>query len=164
MAVTVALLAALAVAAPANAGPPYTGDTSIPGSQPAGATLLVDVVVFSEGPVVPYEIAIQNECQLPNRGARTVQRDDIVELDLAYAITIHKSQGSEFSTVIIPVLNQHFKMLYRNLIYTGLTRARRLAVFVGTRKALAMAIRQQDPLQRQTALEELLGAGSVVDG
>ena len=55
-------------------------------------------------------------------------------------------------------------MLYRNLIYTGLTRARRLAVFVGTRKALAMAIRQQDPLQRQTALEELLRAGSVVDG
>ena len=78
-AVAAALLAALAVAAPANAGPPYTGDTSIPGSQPAGATLLVDVVVFSEGPVVPYEIAIQNECQLPNRGARTVQRDDIVE-------------------------------------------------------------------------------------
>ena len=66
--------------------------------------------------------------------------------------------------MIIPVLNQHFKMLYRNLIYTGLTRARRLAVFVGTRKALAMAIRQQDPLQRQTALEELLRAGSVVDG
>jgi exodeoxyribonuclease V alpha subunit len=62
------------------------------------------------------------------------------------------------------VLNQHFKMLYRNLIYTGLTRARRLAVFVGTRKALAMAIRQQDPLQRQTALEELLRAGAVVDG
>jgi len=66
--------------------------------------------------------------------------------------------------VIIPVLNQHFKMLYRNLIYTGLTRARRLAVFVGSRKALAMAIRQQDPLKRQTALDQLLRAGSVVDG
>jgi len=79
-----------------------------------------------------------------------------VELDLAYAITIHKSQGSEFSAVIIPVLTQHFKMLYRNLIYTGLTRARRLAVLVGTRKAMAMAIRQQDTTQRQTALKELL--------
>ncbi|OED35261.1 recombinase RecD [Chromatiales bacterium (ex Bugula neritina AB1)] len=84
------------------------------------------------------------------------KKEDITELDLAYAITIHKSQGSEFKTVIIPVLTQHFKMLYRNLIYTGLTRARSLAVFVGTRKALAMAVRQQDTSLRQTALEVLL--------
>lgn len=84
------------------------------------------------------------------------QRDDILELDLAYAITIHKSQGSEFKAVILPVLTQHFKMLYRNLIYTGLTRARELAVFVGTRRAMAMAIRQQDTSNRQTALEYLL--------
>jgi exodeoxyribonuclease V alpha subunit len=84
------------------------------------------------------------------------QKENIVELDLAYAITIHKSQGSEFAAVIIPVLTQHFKMLYRNLIYTGLTRARELAVFVGTRKALAMAIRQQDISKRQTALKFLL--------
>ena len=81
-----------------------------------------------------------------------------MELDLAYAITIHKSQGSEFKAVIIPMLSQHFKMLYRNLIYTGLTRAKNLAVFVGTRKALAMAIRQQDVSQRQTALEVLVKA------
>jgi exodeoxyribonuclease V alpha subunit len=82
---------------------------------------------------------------------RTVdyQRDDIVELDLAYAITIHKSQGSEFEVVIIPVLTQHFKMLFRNLLYTGLTRARRLAVLVGTRKAMAMAVRNQDTSRRQ---------------
>jgi hypothetical protein len=79
MAVATALLATLALAAPASAGPLYTGDTLIPGSQPAGATLSVDAVVFSEGPVVPYEIAIQNECQLPNRGGRTVQRDAIVD-------------------------------------------------------------------------------------
>ncbi len=85
------------------------------------------------------------------------QKDDILELDLAYAITIHKSQGSEFQAVIIPVLTQHFKMLYRNLIYTGLTRARTLAAFVGTRKALAMAVRQQDSSKRQTALKMLLG-------
>jgi exodeoxyribonuclease V alpha subunit len=89
---------------------------------------------------------------------RTVdyQRDDIVELDLAYAITIHKSQGSEFEVVILPVLTQHFKMLFRNLLYTGLTRARRLAVLVGTRKAMAMAVRNQDTSQRQTALKALL--------
>ena len=88
---------------------------------------------------------------------RTVdyRRDDIPELDLAYAITIHKSQGSEFGAVIIPVLAQHFKMLFRNLIYTGLTRAKNLAVFVGTRKALAMAVRNQDTSQRQTFLEKL---------
>ncbi len=84
------------------------------------------------------------------------QKDDILELDLAYAITIHKSQGSEFSAVIIPVLTQHFKMLFRNLIYTGLTRARRLAVLVGTRKALAMAVHRQDTSKRQTALQLLL--------
>ncbi len=84
------------------------------------------------------------------------QKDDILELDLAYAITIHKSQGSEFQAVIIPILTQHFKMLYRNLIYTGLTRARALAAFVGTRKALAMAVRQQDSSKRQTALKILL--------
>lgn len=89
------------------------------------------------------------------------QRDDIVELDLAYAITIHKSQGSEFGAVIIPVLTQHFKMLYRNLIYTGLTRARKLAVFVGTRRAMAMAVRQHDTGNRQTALRELLKTGGV---
>ncbi|MDD5759940.1 MAG: AAA family ATPase [Desulfobulbaceae bacterium] len=87
------------------------------------------------------------------------QKEDIVELDLAYAITIHKSQGSEFEAVIIPVLTQHFKMLFRNLIYTGLTRARKLAVFVGTRKALAMAVQNQDTSQRQTALKQLIMAG-----
>ncbi len=84
------------------------------------------------------------------------KKEDIMELDLAYAITIHKSQGSEFKTVIIPVLTQHFKMLYRKLIYTGLTRAKTLAVFVGTRRALSMAIRHQEANERQTALEELL--------
>jgi exodeoxyribonuclease V alpha subunit len=89
---------------------------------------------------------------------RTVEyeRDDIPELDLAYAITIHKSQGSEFGAVIIPVLTQHFKMLFRNLIYTGLTRAKSFAVFVGTRKALAMAVKNQDTSQRQTFLPKLL--------
>ncbi len=89
----------------------------------------------------------------------TYQKDDILELDLAYAITIHKSQGSEFGAVIMPVLTQHFKMLFRNLIYTGLTRARRLAVLVGTRRALAMAVHQEDTSRRQTALPILLGKG-----
>jgi len=78
-----------------------------------------------------------------------------MELDLAYAITIHKSQDSEFEVVIIPVLTQHLKMLFRNLIY-GITRARKLAVFVDTRKALAMSVKNQDISKRQTALQDLL--------
>lgn len=84
------------------------------------------------------------------------QRDQISELELAYAITIHKSQGSEFDCVIIPLVSQHYKMLFRNLIYTGLTRAKKLAVFVGTRQALTMAIRNMDTATRQTALPLLL--------
>ena len=89
------------------------------------------------------------------------KQTDIMELDLAYAITIHKSQGSEFEAVIIPVLTQHFKMLFRNLIYTGITRAKKLAVFVGTRKALALAVKNQDISKRQTALQQLLMSKSI---
>ncbi|BDD11451.1 hypothetical protein FUAX_38830 (plasmid) [Fulvitalea axinellae] len=85
------------------------------------------------------------------------KKESLIELDLAYGITIHKSQGSEFDVVIIPVATQHFKMLYRNLIYTGLTRARKLAIFVGSRKALSMAVRNIDTSQRQTYLKVLLG-------
>ena len=89
------------------------------------------------------------------------KRDNISEMDLSYASTIHKSQGSEFRAVIIQVLTQHFKMLYRNLTYTGLTRARKLAVLVGARKALARAVKNQDTSQRQTYLKELLRSESV---
>lgn len=84
------------------------------------------------------------------------QKDQLIELDLAYAITIHKSQGSEFDVVIIPVVTQHYNMLYRNLIYTGLTRAKKMAMFVGTRKALGLAVRNIDNRKRQTYLKELI--------
>lgn len=83
-------------------------------------------------------------------------REFLLELDLAYAITIHKSQGSEFQTIIIPLVTQHFGMLFRNLVYTGITRAKKLVVFVGTRKALAMAVNKQNTAIRQTALAYLL--------
>lgn len=91
-------------------------------------------------------------------GERTVtfNKEDLSELQLAYAITIHKSQGSEFEVVIIPVLGQHYNMLFRNLIYTGLTRAKKLAIFVGSRKALGIAVRQIDNRKRQTALTVLV--------
>lgn len=95
----------------------------------------------------------------PDNRVVQYKQTDIMELDLAYAITIHKSQGSEFEAVIIPVLTQHFKMLFRNLVYTGLTRAKKMAVFVGTRRALGMAVQNQDISRRQTALQELLSTG-----
>lgn len=93
---------------------------------------------------------------LPDQRRVEYSHEQITELDLAYAITIHKSQGSEFDAVIIPVLTQHYRMLFRNLVYTGLTRGKKLAVLVGSRQALAMAVRNQDISQRQTALDLLI--------
>lgn len=84
------------------------------------------------------------------------EKESLNELDLAYAITIHKSQGSEFGAVIIPITTQHFNMLFRNLMYTGLTRAKKLAIFVGSRKALAMAVQNNKMLVRQTGLKTSL--------
>jgi exodeoxyribonuclease V alpha subunit len=86
----------------------------------------------------------------------TFAKEALSELELAYAITIHKSQGSEFAAVIIPITTQHFSMLFRNLIYTGLTRGKKLVVFVGSRKALALAVRNAQTMVRQTALRQLL--------
>lgn len=83
-------------------------------------------------------------------------KEDLMDLNLAYAITIHKSQGSEFEVVILPILGQHFNMLFRNLIYTGLTRAKKLALFIGNRKALALATQAVHAKNRQTALKELI--------
>ncbi len=91
-----------------------------------------------------------------NRKIIPYEKSDLTELSLAYAITIHKSQGSEFPIVIIPVLTQHFSMLFRNLIYTGLTRAKKLAIFVGSRKAMAMAVQKIDTKDRQTTLGYLI--------
>ena len=91
------------------------------------------------------------------------RKTNMIELELAYAITIHKSQGSEFDCVIIPMMTQFSRMLYRNLIYTGLTRAKKLAVFVGQRKAFNMAIDNVDPRTRQTSLKELLIEQGIVN-
>jgi exodeoxyribonuclease V alpha subunit len=83
------------------------------------------------------------------------------ELDalvLAYAATIHKSQGSEYPAVVIPVMTQHYAMLQRNLLYTGVTRGRRLVVLVGQRKAIAIAVRNVSGRRRWSKLKERLGA------
>jgi exodeoxyribonuclease V alpha subunit len=82
--------------------------------------------------------------------------DELDELGLAYAMTIHKSQGSEYPAVILPVHTQHYIMLQRNLLYTGITRGRKLVVLVGTNKALALAVSRQDTSQRFTALRRRL--------
>jgi exodeoxyribonuclease V alpha subunit len=68
--------------------------------------------------------------------------DELNEVVLAYAVTVHKSQGSEYPAVVIPITTQHYILLQRNLIYTAVTRARRLVVLVGTRQALAMAVKK----------------------
>ena len=89
---------------------------------------------------------------------------DITELDeivLAYAVTIHKSQGSEFPVVVMPVTMKHFVMLQRNLIYTGITRAKKICVLVGTTKALAYAIKQNTVSKRNTKLKERLYENSL---
>ena len=81
---------------------------------------------------------------------------ELDELVLAYATTIHKSQGSEYPAVVIPLTTQHYSMLMRNLLYTGITRARRLVILVGQRKALAIAVRNQRTRRRWSKLREWL--------
>ena len=77
---------------------------------------------------------------------------DLDEIVLAYAISIHKSQGAEYPVVVMPVCTQHYVMLQRNLLYTGVTRGKKLVVLIGTRKALGIAIRNTSQTRRYTAL------------
>lgn len=84
------------------------------------------------------------------------QRSDLTDVSLAYAISIHKSQGSEFPVVIIPLLKQHFMLLQRNLIYTALTRGRRKVILIGDPAAYAMAVQNADSQLRHTGLQTLL--------
>lgn len=95
-------------------------------------------VRFSDGGIVDYE------------------HEDFDELVLAYASTIHKSQGSEYPVVVIPIFMQHFMLLQKNLLYTALTRAQKLCILVGEPRAIAMAIKKEDATQRVTFLVELL--------
>lgn len=84
------------------------------------------------------------------------EASELDEVTLAYATTIHKSQGSEYPIVVIPVLMTHFVMLQRNLIYTGITRAKKICVLIGQPKALAYAIRNLTVNKRNTKLKERL--------
>jgi exodeoxyribonuclease V alpha subunit len=86
---------------------------------------------------------------------REVEYDfsDLDELQLAYAVSIHKAQGSEYAAVIIPVHTQHFIMLQRNLLYTGITRGKKLVALVGSRRALGIAVRRADTSRRFSLLK-----------
>ncbi|MBR1438050.1 MAG: ATP-binding domain-containing protein, partial [Synergistaceae bacterium] len=84
---------------------------------------------------------------------------DISELDelvLAYATTIHKSQGSEFPYVVMPLMMSHYMMLQRNLLYTGVTRAKKGLILVGEKKAIYIAVKNNKIVERNTRLAERL--------
>jgi exodeoxyribonuclease V alpha subunit len=83
---------------------------------------------------------------------------DLDELVLAYSISVHKSQGSEYQAIVLPLYTSHYMMLQRNLLYTAITRAKSLVVIVGTKKALAIAVKNNTVVDRYTGLRESLMA------
>lgn len=97
--------------------------------------------------------AEEQELHVDFEGRRVVYEfEELDELSLAYAMTIHKSQGSEYPAVILPLHTQHFLLLRRNLLYTGVTRGKQLVVIVGSKRALEMAVQRQDDRRRYTRL------------
>ena len=91
-------------------------------------------------------------------GSRILEYDfaQLDELMLSYAVSIHKSQGSEFGAVIVPIFMQHFILLQRNLIYTAVTRAKKLCILIGQSKAIAIGIKNNKGVCRKTFLKEYL--------
>jgi exodeoxyribonuclease V alpha subunit len=84
------------------------------------------------------------------------EKDDLDDITLAYAVSVHKAQGSEYQAVVMPLLTQHFIMLQRNLFYTALTRAKKLSVVIGSYKALYIAIKNDKPVKRNSLIREKL--------
>lgn len=97
-----------------------------------------EVIVDYDGRPIPYEYS---------------ELDEIV---IAYAVSVHKSQGSEYPVVVMPILTQHYMLLQRNLLYTGITRGKKLVILVGTKKAVAIAIKNNKPQKRYTLLKDRL--------
>jgi len=89
--------------------------------------------------------------------------DELDELTHAYAVTIHRSQGSEYPAVVIPLTTSSWMMLQRNLLYTAITRAKRLVVLAGSRRALAAAVRTPGAGRRHTALAQRLAAAAPAE-
>ncbi len=96
------------------------------------------------------------EVRYPEYGIITYEKTELDALELAYAITIHKSQGSEYDAVVLPMISQHYVMLKRNLLYTAITRSRKLVVVVGSKKAMGMAINNDQENRRFTTLSRRL--------
>ena len=86
----------------------------------------------------------------------TYEGSEVSDLQPAFAITVHRSQGGEFPAVVIPLVTQHYMMLQRNLLYTAITRAKKLVVLVGSKRALRMAIENADQSRRESALADRL--------
>ncbi len=121
----------------------FNGDIGFVGNIDADAK---KILIDFEGRIIPYDF------------------DELDEVMLCYAATVHKSQGSEYPAVVIPVMMQHYKMLQRNLLYTGVTRGKRLVVLVGQKKAIATAIRTDKVRIRWTKLRERLLGGNRPPG
>ncbi|MBQ9345948.1 MAG: ATP-dependent RecD-like DNA helicase [Oscillibacter sp.] len=114
-----------------------------------------DKEVFNGDIGVIERVDLEERVLFINFDSRSVEYDatELDELTLAYATTIHKAQGSEYPIVVMPVLMTHYVMLQRNLIYTGITRAKKALILVGTRKALSMAVHNVTFNQRNTMLK-----------
>lgn len=143
--------------------PPSSQDSTPPGRLRQGDRVMqirnnyeLDVFNGDVGRVLPK--AEGEEGLRVDFGRRTVDYEpsEIDELVLAYACSVHKSQGSEYPCVVLPIHTQHYMMLQRNLLYTAVTRGRRLVVLVGDRRALAIAIRNDRQLDRYSRLTERL--------
>ena len=122
-----------------------------------------DKEVFNGDIGVIESVDLQERRLRVNFDGRRTEYDatELDELVHAYATTIHKAQGSEYPIVVMPVLMNHFVMLQRNLIYTGITRAKKILVMVGTKRALSYAVRNVTVTRRNTLLKERL-AGEIV--
>ena len=117
-----------------------------------------DKEVFNGDIGIIESVDMQDRTLRVNFDGRSIEYDatELDELVHAYATTIHKAQGSEYPIVVMPVLMNHYVMLQRNLIYTGITRAKKILVMVGTKKALAYAVRNVTVTKRNTLLKERL--------
>ena len=119
-----------------------------------------DKEVFNGDCGFVHAIDTNNQVLQVDYAGRLVAYDfnELDEISLAWATTIHKSQGSEYPAVVIPIATQHYTLLQRNLIYTAITRGKQLVVLIGQSKALNMAVRNEEAAKRDTFLELLLRA------
>jgi exodeoxyribonuclease V alpha subunit len=118
-----------------------------------------DLGIITDIDTVEQEINVQyGDSAIADLSVRSVIYDyaDLNEITLAWSVSIHKSQGSEYPVVILPFYMQHYMMLSRNLLYTGLTRAKKLAIVIGAKKAISLAVRSTDDMRRYTRLQQRL--------